>query len=92
MPRVDKLLDRLHAANFFTLDLTKGYWQIPLSTESNEKSAFSTPYSFYQFKTLPFGLIAAAATFQRLMDRVLRPHTEYAAAYLDNVIVHHDTW
>ncbi|XP_044066818.1 uncharacterized protein LOC122882921 [Siniperca chuatsi] len=30
MPRVDKLLDRLGTARFFTtLDLTKGYWQIP---------------------------------------------------------------
>ncbi len=32
MPRVDELLDRLGAACFYsTLDLTKGYWQIPLS-------------------------------------------------------------
>ena len=38
MPRVDKLLDRLGTAHFFsTLDLTKGYWQIPLSPESKEK-------------------------------------------------------
>ena len=93
MPRVDKLLDRLGTARFFsTLDLTKGYWQIPLSTESKEKSAFSTPYGLYQFKTMPFGLFGAPATFQRLMDRVLRPHAEYAAAYLDDVIIHSDTW
>lgn len=26
------------------------------------------------------------------MDRVLRPHAEYAAAYLDYVIVHSDSW
>ncbi|XP_061898861.1 uncharacterized protein LOC133646933 isoform X2 [Entelurus aequoreus] len=44
MPRVDELLDRLGTARFFTtLDLTKGYWQIPLSPESREKTAFSTP-------------------------------------------------
>ncbi len=31
MPRVDELLDRLGTARFYsTLDLTKGYWQIPL--------------------------------------------------------------
>uniref|UniRef100_A0AAQ4PTP4 ribonuclease H n=1 Tax=Gasterosteus aculeatus aculeatus TaxID=481459 RepID=A0AAQ4PTP4_GASAC len=93
MPRVDELLDRLGSARFFTtLDLTKGYWQIPLSPESKEKTAFSTPYGLYQFTTLPFGLFGAPATFQRLMDRVLRPHAAYAAAYLDDVIIHSTTW
>nr|XP_024655059.1 uncharacterized protein LOC112430808 [Maylandia zebra] len=93
MPRVDELLDRLGTARFFTtLDLTKGYWQIPLSAEAREKTAFSTPYGLYQFVTLPFGLFGAPATFQRLMDRVLRPHAAYAAAYLDDVIIHSDTW
>ena len=39
MPRVDELLDRLGTARFFTtLDLTKGYWQIPLSPESKEEN------------------------------------------------------
>nr|XP_010769589.1 PREDICTED: uncharacterized protein LOC104945589 [Notothenia coriiceps] len=93
MPRVDELLDRLGTARFYTtLDLTKGYWQIPLSPESKEKTAFSTPYGLYQFITLPFGLFGAPATFQRLMDRVLRPHSAYAAAYLDDVIIHSETW
>ena len=93
MPRVDELLDRLGTARFFTtLDLTKGYWQIPMSPESKEITAFSTPYGLYQFRTLPFGLFGAPATFQRLMDRVLRPHAAYAAAYLDDVIIHSNSW
>ncbi len=74
MPRVDELLDRLGAARFYsTLDLTKGYWQIPLSPLSKEKTAFTTPFGLHQFVTLPFGLFGAPATFQRLMDKVLRP-------------------
>ncbi|MGL4504143.1 MAG: reverse transcriptase family protein, partial [Aeromonas sobria] len=40
MPRVDELLDRLGSARFYsTVDLTKGYWQIPLSPLSKEKTA-----------------------------------------------------
>lgn len=54
--------------------------------------AFSTPYSLYQFVTLLFGLFGAPATFQRLMDRVLRPHAAYPAAYLDDVTIYTDTW
>lgn len=37
MPQADDLLDRLGLAHFYsTLDLTKGYWQIPLSPLSKE--------------------------------------------------------
>ncbi len=93
MPRVDELLDRLGTARFYsTLDLTKGYWQIPLSPLSKEKSAFTTPFGLHQFITLPFGLFGAPATFQRLMDKILRPHTAYAAAYLDDIIIYSQDW
>ncbi len=86
MPRVDKLLDRLGKARFIsTLDLTKGYWQIPLTRSSREKTAFSTP-------AMPFGLHGAPAAFQRLMDQVLCPHHEYAAAYIDDVAIYSSTW
>ncbi len=93
MPRVDELLDRLGTARFYsTLDLNKGYWQIPLSPLSKEKSAFTTPFGLHQFVTLPFGLFGAPATFQRLMDKILRPHTAYAAAYLDDIIIYSQDW
>lgn len=54
--------------------------------------AFSTLYGLYQFDTLPFALLRGPATFQRLMDRVLCPQATYAAPYLDDVIIHSDTW
>ena len=93
MPRIDELVDRLGMATYYTtLDCTKGYWQIPLSPAAREKTAFSTPLGLYQFKVLPFGLFGAPATFQRLMDRVLRPHAAYAAAYLDDIVIYGDDW
>ncbi len=93
MPRVDKLLDRLGTARIYsTLDLTKGYWQTPLSPLFKEKSAFTTPFGLHQFVTLPFGLFGAPATFQRLMDKILQPHTTYAAAYLDDIIIYSQDW
>ncbi len=86
MPRVDELLDRLGRARYIsTLDLTKGYWQVPLSESAKPKTAFSTPSGHWQYWTLPFGLHGAPAMFQRMMDILLRPHQAYAAAYLDDV-------
>ena len=37
---------------------------------------------------MPLGLYKAAATFQRLMDQVLRGAEGYAAAYIDNVVIY----
>lgn len=40
MPRIDELIEWLGTARFIsTLNLTKGYWQIPLATEAREKTA-----------------------------------------------------
>lgn len=41
----------------------------------------------YQFKVMPFGLQGAPATFQRLMNHVLRDLSEFSAAYLDDVVI-----
>ena len=44
------------------------------------------------FTTMPFGLSGAPATFQRMMDEVLRGTESFAGVYLDDIIVHSDTW
>ncbi|CAM4631962.1 unnamed protein product [Lepidochelys olivacea] len=59
---------------------------------SKEKTAFATPSGLYHFTQIPFGLHGAPATLQRLMDRVLQPHTKYAAAYLDDVVIYGNNW
>ena len=93
MPRIEDLLDRLGKAKFLTtLDLAKGYWQIPVKQSARDKTAFVTPFSLYQFTRMPFGLSGAPGTFQRLMDKVLTGHHGYAAAYLDDIIIHSENW
>lgn len=93
MPRVDELIERLGPARYITtLDLTKGYWQIPLTKAAREKTAFSTPEGSFQYKRMPFGLQTAPATFQRAMDRILRPHQKYASVYLDDIVIFSRDW
>lgn len=46
----------------------------------------------FQFTVLPFGLHGAPATFQRLMDQVLHDCSDFAAAYLDDIVIHSNTW
>lgn len=93
MPRIDELLERVGRGKFITtLDLSKGYWQLALAPEAKELTAFKTPFGVFQFKVMPFGLQGAPATFQRLMDQVLKDVSEFAAAYLDDVVIFSQTW
>ncbi|CAM4545541.1 unnamed protein product [Caretta caretta] len=93
MPRTDELLEKLGRAQFIsTLDLTKGYWQVPLDESAKERSAFITHLGLYEFNVLPFGLRNAPATFQRLVDGLLAGLGEYAVAYLDDVAIFSNSW
>ena len=88
MPRIDELIDRLGDAKYITtLDLSQGFWQVPVRKEDQYKAAFTTPYGLFQFRVMPLGLQGAPATFQRMMDALLKDVGSFAAAYLDDVII-----
>ena len=89
LPRIDESLDTLKDARYFsTLDLASGYWQIELSEDAKQKSAFCTTSGLYQFKVMPFGLTNAPATFQRLMERVLAGlQWQICLVYIDDIII-----
>ena len=70
-------------------DLASAYWQILLTKRSRKYTAFLTAYGLYQFKVMPFGLVNALATFQRLMNDVLRDYLrKFCLVYLDDIIIY----
>ncbi|GBL77859.1 Retrovirus-related Pol polyprotein from transposon 297, partial [Araneus ventricosus] len=89
LPRIDDTLDALNGSQWFsTLDLKSGYWQVEIQHEDKEKTAFTTGQGLWQFKVMPFGLCNAPATFERLMETVLRGLTSEAClVYLDDIII-----
>lgn len=93
MPWADVLIESVGMARYLsTLDLTKGYWQVPLRPPGKEKTAFATPSGLYKFKVMPFGLHGAPAMFQRLMDTLLGDCTSFSLAYLDDIIIFSPSW
>ena len=89
IPRIEDLHDRLSGNSWFcTLDLKSGYWQVKLRSQDKEKTAFSVGNGLWQFTVMPFGLCNAPATFERLMEKVLRPIlNKICLVYLDDVII-----
>ena len=93
MPRIEDMIDQLGKAKYLTtLDLTKGYWQVPVAKRDRPKTAFTTPFGLFQFLRMPFGLKGAPATFQRMIDHLLQGLGEFTGAYLDDVVVFSVTW
>ena len=89
LPRIDDILDQLRGSRHFsTLDLASGYWQIAMDSQSKEKTAFTTYSGLFQFRKMPFGLVNAPATFQRLMEVVLAGLArKVCVVYLDDILV-----
>ena len=94
LPRLDDALDGMANARFFsTLDLASGYWQVAMDEEDREKTAFATHEGLFEFTRMPFGLTNAPATFERLMERVLKGLTwDQCQVYLDDVMVYGATF
>ena len=93
MPRTDELVETIGRAKYIsTLDLSKGYYQVPVAEEDKPKTAFTSPFGKFEFNRMSFGLKGAPSTFQRLMDEVLVGTDDYATAYLDDVVIYSATW
>ena len=73
LPNIEHLIQRVAKAEFITtMDLTKGYYQVPLAEKDRHKTALVTPMGKWQFNKMPFGIQNAPAWFQRHMDHLLR--------------------
>lgn len=89
IPNIDELLDKLGKAQYFTtLDLASGFHQISMHPDSIEKTAFSTDHGHFEFLRMPFGLKNAPATFQRMINEVLKDYiNQICLVYMDDVII-----
>ncbi|UYV84342.1 K02A2.6-like, partial [Cordylochernes scorpioides] len=78
---------------FSTMNMRSGYWQIEVDDKDREKTAFITPDGFYEFNVMPFGLFNAPATFERMIDNVLRGlKWDMCLYYLDDIVVYGSTF
>jgi transposase InsO family protein len=95
LPRIEEILDALGGNTYFTvLDMKSGYHQVELEEDHKQRTAFTVgPLGFFEYNRMPFGLVNAPATYQRLMEECLGDlHTTICFIYLDDLIIFSKTY
>ena len=89
LPRIDQVIDSVTGSELLCfLDAYSGYNQIKMALEDQEKTAFITPFGIFCFKTMPFGLKNAGATYQRCIQKCLEGQIgRNVHAYVDDVVI-----
>ena len=101
IPKCPETMESLVGARYFsTMDLKSGFWQVKVSEDSCQYTAFTVgSMGVYEFLRMPYGLCNTLAMFQHLMQNCLGElNLSFAMVYLDDVIMYlemledHLTW
>lgn len=89
IPNINDVLDKLGKCQYFTtLDLASGFYQVQMDNTDIHKTAFNVEHGHFEFLRMPMGLKNSPATFQRVMDDVLKDLLNVVClVYLDDIII-----
>ena len=94
LPLISDILENIRTKKLFTkMDLRWGYNNIRIKEEDEWKVAFTTPEGLFEPTVIFFGLMNSPATFQAIMNKLLRDliNTEKVVVFIDDVIVGTET-
>jgi len=71
---MNELKQRINGANYITkLDVKAGFDLMRMALGHEKYTAFRTKFGLFEYLVTPFGLTNVLATFQREVNRILRP-------------------
>ena len=92
LPRIDDLLDDFAGCKIYSaLDMSRGFWQLPMDPETADRTGFSSCAGHFQFNCLPFGLVNAPQQFSQVVDIVFgglnTTKDHFAHWYIDDLAI-----
>ncbi|PKA46054.1 RNA-directed DNA polymerase like [Apostasia shenzhenica] len=89
LPKIDRLVDCSAGYSMMSfVDAFSGYHQIRMAENDEEHTSFITDQGTFCYKVMPFGLKNAGATYQRMIDTVLKNQRgRNIEAYVDDVLI-----
>ena len=90
---ISDILENIGTKVFTKMDLRWGYKNMRIKEEDGWKAAFTTPEGSFELMVMFFGLTNFPATFQAMMNELLRDliNTGKVVAFIDNIIVGTET-
>ena len=74
---------------FSTMDLTSGFYNIPMHEDDKKYTAFTTPLGLHEFNRMPQGLCNSPASFMRMMMGIFGDmNFSKLLCYLDDLLVY----
>ena len=67
--------------------MKSGFWQIQIHSKDRYKTAFTVPFGQYEWTVMPFGLKNAPSEFQRIMNDIYNPYSDFCIVYIDDVLI-----
>ena len=68
------------------LDLSQGFYSIPIEEDSQKLATTVLPYGKYAYKWLPMGIACTPDIFQSIMMELLED-LEHVVVYIDNILI-----
>jgi len=95
IPRIDHSLHNLSKAKYITtMDVLKGFHQIPIAPDSRQFLRIICHLGIYEYLRMPFGIKNAPSHFQRMMDSIFGSfiRQNWMMVYIDDIIIYSDEW
>ncbi|XP_074323982.1 uncharacterized protein LOC141660900 [Apium graveolens] len=88
LPNIDQLIDATSGHTVLSfMDAFSGYNQVRMNPEDIAKTSFITHRAVYAFVMMPFGLINAGATYQKMMNTIFKSQLgNNMESYVDDMI------
>jgi hypothetical protein len=88
LPIMSELQDRIRDSQIFTkIDLKNGYHLIHIKEGDESKTTFRCRYGLYEFLVMPFGLANSPASFQDMMNYILKDLLDKGGVvYIDDIL------
>jgi len=87
IPILEEITPKLTGAKLFSkLDTQNGYWNVKLDEESSYLTTFNTPFGWFRFLRMPFGLHMSQDIFQFKIDETYR-NCDGAVCIADDITV-----
>ncbi len=93
MPKINDLIDELGKASFITtLDLTHGYWLVPVAKKDRHKTAFITPFWVISIQANAVWPTGSTGDIPADYGSSYTGQYESVSAYLDDLVIFSNSW